>query len=51
MQNRYEDVALPVLFLMWAKYRVAKKLEAMRPEITSDEIARATALSGNPPGA
>jgi len=51
MQNRYEDVALSTLFLMWARYRIARKLEAMRPEFTSDEVARATALSGNPPGA
>jgi hypothetical protein len=52
MQSRsYRDASQPVPFWLWIKYKLAERLRAMRPAFTCDEIARATALSGNPPGA
>lgn len=52
MQSRsYDDASRPVLFWLWIKYKLAARLRAMRPALTANEIARATALSGNPPGA
>ncbi|HVT54993.1 MAG TPA: hypothetical protein VHD34_02935 [Xanthobacteraceae bacterium] len=50
-RHSYQNVSLPALFWLWAKHRIAERLRAMRPAQTCDEIARATALSGNPPGA
>jgi hypothetical protein len=48
MQNQnYANASLFTLLVMWAAYRI----RAVKPEYTCDEIARLTALSGNPPGA
>jgi hypothetical protein len=49
--HSYEDASLPTLFWLWAKYKIAQRLKAMRPALKSNEVARETALSGNPPGA
>jgi hypothetical protein len=43
----YANASLLSLFVAWAAHRI----RTMKPEYTSDEIARVTALSGNPPGA
>ena len=51
MQTQYENASLTMLFLMWARHALSKKLAAMKPALTADEIARQTALTGNPPGA
>jgi hypothetical protein len=49
--HSYDDAPLPALFWLWAKYKIATRLRAMRPTLKCEEIARATALSGYPPGA
>ena len=49
--HSYEYVSLPALFWLWVRRRIAEPLLAMRPAHTAGEIARAVALSGNPPGA
>lgn len=51
MHTQYDNVSLPMLFLIWARYALSKKLQAMKPAVTANEIARQTALTGNPPGA
>lgn len=43
----YANTSLLSLVVAWAAHRI----RAMRPKYTSGEIARVTALSGNPPGA
>jgi hypothetical protein len=49
-QTHRDEPILPLL-LAWAGYHLAMRLRAMRPALTTEQVATAVALTGNPSGA
>ncbi len=47
----HQDEAFFPLLLAWARYHLAARLRAMRPALTTEQVATTVALTGNPSGA
>ena len=49
-QTHQDQAIFPLLFA-WARYHLAMRLRAMRPALTTEQIAASVAATGNPSGA
>ena len=51
MQQPRPETAITSLLYAWAAYHLLARLRTMRPVHTTEQIAAAVALTGNPAGA